>query len=266
MQLLGRFVGRVVAILPLRECQVAKRNVQLCFPELPAPAQRQLARAAVIQTVQSLCELPWIWTRRSADLLQKIDAVHGHEHLAQALASGRGTIIAAPHFGAWELLNRWLAEQTPMSVLYRAPKSAWLEPLLVQCRARPQISLLRAEPAAVRTLLKQLQAGKVIAILPDQQPKVGEGEFADFFNIPAMTMTLLPKLAQRTGAVVLFCSAQRLASGHFTIRIEATDPEVTDAAALNANVERIARRDPSQYQLTYKRFSMRPEGVGKRYE
>ncbi len=266
MQQFGRCAGRVLAILPLRECQVAHRNVQLCFPELPAPAQRQLARAAVIQTVQSLFELPWIWTRPSAELLKKIDAVYGLEQLTHALASGRGTIIAAPHFGAWELLNRWLAEQTPMSVLYRAPKSAWLEPLLVQCRARLQIAMLRAEPAAVRALLKQLQAGKVIAILPDQQPKVGEGEFADFFNIPAMTMTLLPKLAQRTGATVLFCSAQRIANGRFTIRIEPAEPEVIDAAALNANVERIARRDPSQYQLTYKRFSMRPEGVGRRYE
>ena len=258
-------MGRALAIFPLRECQVAQRNVQLCFPELPALTQRQLARAGVKQTVQSLFELPWIWTRPSADLLKKIDAVHGLEQLTQALASGRGILVAAPHFGAWELLNRWLAKQTPMSVLYRAPKSAWLEPLLIHCRARPQITLLRAEPAAVRTLLKRLQAGQVIAILPDQQPKAGEGEFADFFNIPAMTMTLLPKLAQRTGATVLFCSAQRTASGRFIIRIELAEPEVIDASTLNANIEHIARRDPSQYQLTYKRFSMRPEGVGRRY-
>ena len=125
--------------------------------------------------------------------------------------------------------------------------------------------MLRAEASAVRTLLKRLQAGQVIAILPDQQPKAGEGEFADFFGVPAMTMTLLPKLAQRTGACVLFCTAQRTPAGRFEIHIESAAPEVLDAAALNTNIERIARRDPSQYQLTYKRFSMRPEGVDARY-
>ena len=265
MQLFGRGFGRLIAALPVRETQVAARNVVLCFPELSGAKQRQLAKSAVRQTVQSLFELPWIWTRSAISLQKKIEGVHGLALLKQALIANRGVIIAAPHFGAWELLNRWLAQQTPMSVLYRQPKLAWLEPLLIKCRTAPGIALLRAEPSAVRALLKRLQAGQVIAILPDQQPKAGEGEFADFFGIPAMTMTLLPKLAQRTGAVVLLCTAQRSPNGHFAIHIESAAPDITDAAALNANIERIARRDPAQYQLTYKRFSMRPEGEERRY-
>jgi len=32
---------------------------------------------------------------------------------------------------------------------------------------------------------------------------------------------------------------------------------------LNAEVERIARRDPSQYQWTYKRYTLRPPGSGE---
>ena len=43
-----------------------------------------------------------------------------------------------------------------------------------------------------------------------------------------------------------------------------SDPDpATSAAALNAAVERIARRDPAQYQWTYKRFSVRPPGSGE---
>ena len=265
LQISGRGLGQVLARLPIRETKVALRNAALCFPELSAAEQRQLAKRAVVQTVQSVFELPWIWTRSSATLQARIDAVQGFELLKHALLANRGVIIAAPHFGAWELLNRWMAEQTPMSVLYRQPKLAWLEPLLLKCRTTPGVSLLRAEPSAVRTLLKRLKAGLVIGILPDQQPKAGEGEFADFFGVPAMTMTLLPKLALRTNACVLLCSAQRTAKGRFVICIEAATPIVTNAASLNANVERIARRDPAQYQLTYKRFSMRPEGAEKRY-
>ncbi len=42
------------------------------------------------------------------------------------------------------------------------------------------------------------------------------------------------------------------------------DPDpVVATTALNAMVERIARRDPAQYQWTYKRYGARPEGSGE---
>ena len=55
----------------------------------------------------------------------------------------------------------------------------------------------------------------------------------------------------------------------FALRIEAA-PEaiaaadtVAGATALNAAVEAIARRDPSQYQWTYKRYTLRPPESGE---
>jgi KDO2-lipid IV(A) lauroyltransferase len=124
----------------------------------------------------------------------------------------------------------------------------------------------------VRQLFKLLQGGGVVGILPDQQPKAGDGTFAPFFGKQALTMTLLPRLAVRTGAVVLFAYCERIASQGapaFALRVEAapveiaaTDPAV-GAAALNTAVERIARRDPAQYQWTYKRYTLRPPGSGE---
>ncbi|MNV25106.1 lipid A biosynthesis lauroyl acyltransferase [compost metagenome] len=40
------------------------------------------------------------------------------------------------------------------------------------------------------------------------------------------------------------------------------DPLVA-ASALSAGIEAIARRDPAQYQWTYKRFTLRPPGSGE---
>ncbi len=51
--------------------------------------------------------------------------------------------------------------------------------------------------------------------------------------------------------------------------MEHADPAVADpdpliaATALNAGIERIARRDPTQYQWTYKRYSLRPPDSGE---
>ena len=42
------------------------------------------------------------------------------------------------------------------------------------------------------------------------------------------------------------------------------DPDpVAAVTVLNQAVERIARRDPAQYQWTYKRYTLRPEGSGE---
>ena len=43
-----------------------------------------------------------------------------------------------------------------------------------------------------------------------------------------------------------------------------SDPDpIVATTALNAAVERIARRDPAQYQWTYKRYKQRPPGSGQ---
>jgi KDO2-lipid IV(A) lauroyltransferase len=188
------------------------------------------------------------------------------------LASGHGVIIAAPHYGNWELLNQWLAGRTPLAILYRAPESAIGGAFLQRVRADDdgRVTQVRAEGAAVRQLFKRLNEGGVVGILPDQQPKAGEGEFAPFFGVQALTMTLLPRLAARSGATVLFAYCERIGAGPgFRLRFEAAPPELSavDPAigvrALNAAVEGIARRDPAQYQWTYKRYTLRPPGSGE---
>ena len=110
----------------------------------------------------------------------------------------------------------------------------------------------------------------MVGILPDQAPKQGEGEFAPFFGVPALTMTLLGRLAHRTGAAVVFAWCERIAGDGaapaFALHIEAAPPEVADAdpavaaAGLNRALEHIARRDPAQYQWTYKRYTLQPSG------
>ena len=131
---------------------------------------------------------------------------------------------------------------------------------------------MRAEAAGVRTLLKRLQRGGVVGILPDQQPKAGEGEFALFFGKPALTMTLFGRLAGRSGARVLFAWCERLpgtSPPRFALHIEAAPEAIGDGdprtavAALNAGVEAIARRDFAQYQWTYKRYTLRPPCSGE---
>jgi KDO2-lipid IV(A) lauroyltransferase len=226
-------------------------------------------------TARQAVETLRLWTRPHAENLRLLREQHGTELFDAALASGKGLIVAAPHYGNWELLNQWLASRTPLAILYRPPESAIGEAFLNLVRAdtdAERVTQVRAEGAAVRQLWKRLNAGGVVGILPDQQPKAGDGEFAPFFGVPALTMTLLGRLAERTGATVLFAYCERIGTDAdplgFALRIEAAPDGIADpdpqraCVALNAAVERIARRDPAQYQWTYKRYTLRPSGDG----
>lgn len=271
LRALAGAVARLWRGVDARESRVARRNLELAYPALP-PAERAALHAAILRnTAWQALETLRIWTRPAARNLAAIREMHGVALFDAALASGRGLIVAAPHHGNWELLNQWLASRTPLAILYRPPESAIGEAFLrrVRADADARITQVRAEGPAIRQLFKRLQDGGVVGILPDQQPKAGDGEFAPFFGIEALTMTLLSRLAARTEATVLFAWCERIADGEgFALHVEAAPVEIaaephTAVRALNATVERIARRDAAQYQWTYKRYTLRPPGSGE---
>ena len=272
LQAIGDLCAGMTRLANAREYRVARRNIQLIAPEASAAAHEQRARAVLRGTWRCALETLRFWTHSGSQNLRVLRDVHGGDLFETALANRRGVIIAAPHYGNWELLNQYLAARTALAILYLAPDSAVVENFLRRVRERPGVTAIRADAGGVRQLLRHLQAGGVIGILPDQQPKLGDGVFAPFFGTDALSMTLLPRLAQRSGASVLFAIAERAANAtSFDIHFQRAPAALSGsdlaaaAAAMNAAVETLARRDESQYQWTYKRFSRQPPGKDNPY-
>jgi KDO2-lipid IV(A) lauroyltransferase len=272
LQRLGAGLGDALRWTRSRSARIATRNLELALPGLEPDARARLQRESLRETGRTLFETARFWTRPAAQNLALVRETIGTELLDEAQGSGRGVIVAAPHLGNWELLNQWLAARAPIAIVYRPPRQPWVEDLLRRARAQPGVTQVRAEAAGVRTLFRTLKLGGTVGILPDQQPKAGEGEFAPFFDVAALTMTLLPRLAHKSGATVLFAWAERLprAAG-FRIRITPAPPGIdaaataTAVAALNRAVEDCARLALAQYQWSYKRYAKRPDGAPRRY-
>lgn len=265
---LGALLGRVAAIARTREWKVAERNLELCWPELDGHDRRQLLHDTLAETGKTTVELARIW-KKPRESLALVRRVEGRALVDDALAQGRGVLIAAPHLGAWELLNLHLSTIGPLTILYRAPQHAPLEPLLVGSRTALGAEAVRAEPAGVRLLLRRLKEGRIVGILPDQRPKGGEGVDGLFFGHPAKTMTLLSRLAARARCAVIFAYAERLPQGRgYVIRFVPSEPDIASddpqraVDALNRGLEICARQCPAQYQWTYKRLSFRKPGGG----
>ena len=263
--------------LDAREAKVARRNLELIGPDWPPARREALLREILRSTARQLLETLRLWTRPHARNLRWIRQAHGVAEFDAAIAAGNGVIVAAPHHGNWELLNQWLVAHTRLAILYRPPESKVGEAFLRIARAHDgagggeRVAQIRAEARGVRELFRILKAGGVVGILPDQPPHAdsGGGMLAPFFGLPTYTMTLLGRLAERSGAKVLFAWCERIDDDlGFALHIEpapagiaSADP-ATATATLNAAVEAIARRDLAQYQWTYKRFRLKPSRDG----
>jgi len=259
---IGSGLGKLVLWRNNRTVQNTAVNLRIVRPQLDDVAQASLLREVMIESGKSVVELAKIWGGGAERALGLIREVRGEALLDDALAEGKGVIIAAPHLGCWELLNYWLCRKTPMAILYRPPRVVAVEGLLRKVRGALAPEQVRADGAGVRTLYKRLAAGGTVGILPDQKPRAGEGEFAPFFGRDALTMVLLPRLAARTGATVLFGFAERLPAGAgYRVHLLPAPDAIVDAdlalacAALNQGVQSCVELAFSQYQWQYKRYS-----------
>ena len=179
----------------------------------------------------------------------------------EAQRDGRGIIFLTPHLGCFEVAALYIAQRTPITILYRPPRQRWLEPLMIQGRNRGQARVAPATLRGVRLLYKALQRGEAVGLLPDQAPQVGEGVWADFFGRPAYTMTLVRRLQKQTGAAVIFVFAERLASGKgYLLHFDRYPGEDLDERELNRSVEELIRRCPTQYLWSYNRYKV-PAGA-----
>ena len=257
---LGAGLGWLFWASNSRKRRIVEANLALVRRDLDPDARSRLARECVRQTGISLIEVFGIWTnpRRT---LANVREVRGQELFDAALAAGRGLILCAPHLGSWEVANYWVGARTPFATFYTPPRYRQAEILLRRLRAGGASIQFPIDDSGVRRVFRHLRAGGVVSIMPDHVPRAGS-VVAPFFGVPALTMTLLPRLAQRTGATVLMLFVERLPKGfrvHFReppAALRDADP-VTGCTAMNAAVEACVRDAFVQYQWNYKRFKAR---------
>ncbi len=251
--------------LSAKQRHITLTNIRLCYPQLSAKQQQQLAKSSLIETLKAICELGVVWRRYPEKFPELIKEVKGQEVLNSALAQKQGVLLAAPHFGNWEVLNLWLSRYDDFAFLYKPPGNPRIEQLLLDYRGQGGAKQITADGKGVRTMMKHLAHKGIMAMLPDQQPKSGQGVYAEFMGQPAYSMTLFSKIARKTGAPVVLAVAERQSDG-FVIHFKKADDGIygdiqKSVTSLNRDIADLVAINPAQYQWTYKRFSIQEDGV-----
>lgn len=260
---IGAFIGWLARCLAERHRKVTLDNLAQYAAHTGIDSTPQFVRAVFAEQGKGITELALAWTATLPRLTALLPQCSGWEHVERAQANQRAIIFVTPHLGCYDIAGRYLASRIPITAMYRPPKIASLERIMQEGRDRGGATTVPADAGGVRSLLKTLKRGGAIMILPDQVPapeQGGDGVWAPFFGKPAYTMTLLPRLAQSTNAVVLFFFAERLRGGagyHVQfVPMDAPYAEDKQQAATQTNkmVEKLIAMAPTQYLWGYNRY------------
>jgi KDO2-lipid IV(A) lauroyltransferase len=255
---LGRVLGVVLRHLPIRFVRTARRNIELCLPELSPAEREQLLDRHFESLGIALLEIPlawWITPRR----LAKIVRFEGVEHLHAALAKQRGVILLTAHFTSLEMAGRTLLAVAPVGFLYRPTKNEVLAYALKRFRCGYGGYPIPRDD--IRAFVSALRHNQCVWYAPDQSYRKKGAEMVPLFGIPAATNTLTSRLARMTGATVLPYFLQRLpgAQGyraviHPPLENFPSDCPAADAERFNHMIEAQVRIAPEQYLWIHRRF------------
>lgn len=266
----ARGLGRVAAAINWwiggRARRITEQNLALAYPQMPMADREKLARHSLAATGELVAEMGHVWLGPWERLRARLE-IHGDELLIEAMSTGRGVLVLAPHIGNWEVVGLHIASLGTAVSLYQPPRLAGLNTLMLRARQRTGSNLVPTDQRGVAALLRTLHSGGLAGLLPDQLPGKGAaGLNAPFMGVPCFTGTLPNRLLRQTGALAVVAFARRVPHG-FVLRYRRASEEVADEdpthalTVLNREVEQCVRECPEQYQWEYKRFRTRPPRV-----
>ncbi len=266
---LGRLMGRPMGLLMPYRKRVADTNLRLCFPELPEVKRYRLLREHFASLGLGLLEMAMAWWTPAKKLENMLADLKGSEHLASALQSGNGALLVTGHFTPFEIGGRLLADQMPLSVVYREFKNPVFNRAMLGARRRQTAKAI--ERSDLRTIIRTLRNNGIVWYAPDQDAG-RRSVMAPFFGIPAATHRATARMARLSGAAVLPYSVRRL-PGRLSYSLTIHPPlegfpsgdEAQDAARINAFLESAIRDAPEQYLWVHRRFKTRLDSAPSLY-
>ena len=268
---LGNAVGRLGWHVVRSRRRVALRNLELCFPELPARERERLAREHFRWLGRSLLERGLLWYA-SAERMRRLIHVEGDVHLAER--SDKPVMWLAPHFMALDVAGAsvLLFQKRKGISIYQRQSNAVLDRALRRGRLRFGNAEIFERDDAGRALVRAIRRGDAFFNLPDMDFGTRDAAFVPFFGVEATTLLAPSRMARALDMVVQPVVAEILPGGAgYRVRYEApwtdfpTEDAVADAARMNRWIESEIRRNPAQYLWVHRRFKTRPPGEPSLY-
>lgn len=267
---LGASLGRWSRPFLQRRERIARRNLELCFPNMADEQREALIEKNFVSLGMALIEtgMAWFWPDSRVRRWFNVD---GYQHLMAAQASQQGVMVVGVHFMSLELGGRVMGLCQPMMATYRPHNNPLME--WVQTRGRMRSNKSMIDRRNLKGLVNALKRGEAVWFAPDQDYGRKGSIFAPFFSVQnAATTNGTFVLSRLSGAKMLTVTMVRKEdrSGYALHIGQALhdypgQDEYAAASYMNKVIEREILRAPEQYLWIHRRFKTRPLGEPSLY-
>ncbi|WP_437341529.1 kdo(2)-lipid IV(A) palmitoleoyltransferase [Dickeya solani] len=267
---LGSRLGRSSRHFLKRRVSIARRNLELCFPDMPASQREVMLEANFASLGMALMEtgMAWFWSDKR---VRAWFEVSGLENLQQAGREQRGVMVIGIHFMSLELGGRAMGLCQPMMAVYRRHNNKLME--LVQTWGRSRSNKAMIDRKDLRGMVQALKSGEAVWFAPDQDYGPKGSVFAPFFAVEQAATTCgtstIHRLAKPAMITTVLIRKPNQQGYQLVIGPELEDYPSQDqqlaAQYMNRVIEQEILRAPEQYLWLHRRFKTRPHGEASLY-
>jgi KDO2-lipid IV(A) lauroyltransferase len=260
--LCGYLIALVMMPFTQKRKKIARRNLELCFPEM-AESEREYLLSQNFKTMgMMLIETALSWWASDSRLEKRV-TYKGLAHLDAALEKGKGVILLTGHFTSMELGGRLIMLKQPCYVMFRELNNPIFNAVMMQNRIyHSEGIVLRDDP---RSMVRALKKNKVVWYAPDQDFGSKMSIYPNFFGVRAATVPATSRMVKMSGATVLPFVPRREKNGMYTLTIGEplsdfpSGDDLADAQRINDIIEQEIRKSPEQYYWVHRRFKTQPD-------
>ena len=188
--------------------------------------------------------------------------VIGRDILDSNLEKGRGVIFITGHFGAWEILGKWLGEYTELFAgIALRQKNKGANQFFQEQRELPGTKQFYKRENSIEIAYEILSSNGVLGLVSDQDAR-GKGVFVNFFGSSASTPKGAALFHLNTAAPIMIGACTQKGFQKYEIRFFQVDTSIQNVERITQSytslLEECIRKNPEQYFWFHKRWKTAP--------
>ena len=255
---MGALLGHLLYLVSPHRKQIAKANMQLCFPDKSRKEIHDLVKGHFKNMGIGVFEIAVGWWS-SDEAIEKLKQSSKNLNIFEELNEEIGVLILIKHSTHVELDIRLMATEIGLGGMYKPQSNEVMNYLMIRARNKYVTGAIHNHQA--KQAIKWINNGQKFLYAADQDYGEKNSQFIPFFGVDAATITF-PERLSRSGVKIVMANVSRGLEGFDLEFHEIADYREKGSVLKEVNqyYEKFILQSPENFLWTHRRFKSRPAG------